>query len=179
MLNENIKALRVAKGMSQEELALKLSVVRQTVSKWEKGISVPDSDMLVTIARTLDTDVNTLLGESDVTSREEETRALKIKLELLSEELAKQNEKKRKLRRAFFIILGAAAILLAVGGLIENIYILKALGDMSSGEAFIGGFDGPSKIYVASNIKIVRCALIVTAIVFSVIGVYKTRRRGK
>lgn len=39
MLNENIKNLRKAKGLSQEELAIKLNVVRQTVSKWEKGVS--------------------------------------------------------------------------------------------------------------------------------------------
>ena len=37
MLNENIRNLRKAKGLSQEELAIKLNVVRQTVSKWEKG----------------------------------------------------------------------------------------------------------------------------------------------
>lgn len=40
MLNKNIKALRKAKGLSQEELAIKLNVVRQTVSKWEKGVSL-------------------------------------------------------------------------------------------------------------------------------------------
>lgn len=40
MLNENIKNLRKAKGLSQEELAVKLNVVRQTVSKWEKGVSL-------------------------------------------------------------------------------------------------------------------------------------------
>ena len=39
MLNENIRNLRKAKGLSQEELAIKLNVVRQTVSKWEKGVS--------------------------------------------------------------------------------------------------------------------------------------------
>lgn len=43
MLNENIQALRKSKGLSQEELALKLNVVRQTVSKWERGLSVPDA----------------------------------------------------------------------------------------------------------------------------------------
>ena len=42
MLNENIKNLRKAKGLSQEELAIKLHVVRQTLSKWENGLSVPD-----------------------------------------------------------------------------------------------------------------------------------------
>ncbi len=45
MLNENIKALRKSKGLSQQELAVKLNVVRQTVSKWEQGLSVPDSDV--------------------------------------------------------------------------------------------------------------------------------------
>lgn len=39
MLNENIKRLRKAKGLSQEELAVELNVVRQTVSKWEQGVS--------------------------------------------------------------------------------------------------------------------------------------------
>lgn len=39
MLNENIKNLRKSKGLSQEELAIKLNVVRQTVSKWENGVS--------------------------------------------------------------------------------------------------------------------------------------------
>ena len=43
MLNENIKAIRKSKGLSQEELAVKLNVVRQTISKWEQGLSVPDS----------------------------------------------------------------------------------------------------------------------------------------
>ena len=57
MLNENIKKLRKSKGLSQEELAIKLNVVRQTVSKWENGLSVPDSDMLIALADELDTSV--------------------------------------------------------------------------------------------------------------------------
>ena len=64
MLNENIKKLRKAKGLSQEELAIKLNVVRQTVSKWENGLSVPDSSMLISLAEELDTSVSILLGES-------------------------------------------------------------------------------------------------------------------
>ena len=63
MLNENIKTLRKSKGLSQEELAIKLNVVRQTVSKWENGLSVPDSSMLMLLAEELDTSVSTLLGE--------------------------------------------------------------------------------------------------------------------
>ena len=47
MINENIKHFRKTRGMSQEEMAVKLNVVRQTVSKWEKGLSVPDADVLI------------------------------------------------------------------------------------------------------------------------------------
>ncbi|HBJ09055.1 MAG TPA: transcriptional regulator, partial [Coprobacter fastidiosus] len=64
MLNENIKALRRSHGLSQEEIAAKLHVVRQTVSKWEQGLSVPDADMLIALAEALETPVSTLLGET-------------------------------------------------------------------------------------------------------------------
>lgn len=62
MFNENLKAVRKEKGYTQEELAIKLNVVRQTVSKWEKGLSVPDADVLSQIADVLDTNVSVLLG---------------------------------------------------------------------------------------------------------------------
>ena len=64
MLNETIKQLWKAKGLSQEELAAKLGVVRQTISKWEQGLSVPDSDILIKLADVLDTRVSVLLGEN-------------------------------------------------------------------------------------------------------------------
>ena len=64
MLNENIKRLRKSKGLSQEELAMKLNVVRQTVSKWEQGRSVPDADMLISVSEVLEMPVSTLLGET-------------------------------------------------------------------------------------------------------------------
>lgn len=50
MLNEKLKQVRKAKGLSQEQLAVKLNVVRQTISKWEKGFSVPDTEMLIKMA---------------------------------------------------------------------------------------------------------------------------------
>lgn len=64
MLSENIKVMRKAKGLSQQELAEKLNVVRQTVSKWEQGLSVPDADMLLTLSEVFETPVSTLLGET-------------------------------------------------------------------------------------------------------------------
>ena len=64
MLSENIRALRKSRGLSQEELAVKLNVVRQTVSKWEQGLSVPDADMLISISKVFEAPVGTLLGET-------------------------------------------------------------------------------------------------------------------
>ena len=64
MLNENIRALRKSKGLSQQELAIKLNVVRQTISKWEQGLSVPDSEMLISLSEVLETPVSKLLGET-------------------------------------------------------------------------------------------------------------------
>ena len=67
MLNENIRNLRKAKGLSQEELAIKLNVVRQTISKWEKGLSVPDAGVLIHMAELLDVSVGSLLDiETDL-----------------------------------------------------------------------------------------------------------------
>lgn len=108
MLSENLKILRKAKGLSQEELAIKLNVVRQTVSKWEKGLSVPDSEMLIRLAEVLDTSVTVLLGET-VEPQENEPTDLKVlseKLELLNEQFARQNEKRRKGWRTVFVAIG-------------------------------------------------------------------------
>lgn len=62
MLSENIKKLRKERGLSQEELAIQVHVVRQTLSKWENNLSVPDADQLVLLADALGVSVGTLLG---------------------------------------------------------------------------------------------------------------------
>ena len=59
MLNENIKISRKSKGLTQDEIAIKLNVVRQTVSKWERGLSVPDSEMLISLSKILEIPVST------------------------------------------------------------------------------------------------------------------------
>ena len=92
MLSENIKTLRKTRGLSQEGLATKLNVVRQTVSKWEKGLSVPDSEMLIRIAEELDTSVNVLLGETVEMGDTTEIQALATKLELLNDRFARDIE---------------------------------------------------------------------------------------
>lgn len=63
MLSEQIKKLRKQKNMTQEELAQNLHVVRQTVSKWEQGTSVPDIKTAIQLAEILGRSVEELTGE--------------------------------------------------------------------------------------------------------------------
>lgn len=91
MLNENIKNLRRSKGLSQEELAIKLNVVRQTVSKWENGLSVPDSRMLILLADELDTSISVLLGENVQENNSDDIKTISEKLEVINLQLAKRN----------------------------------------------------------------------------------------
>ena len=105
MLNENIKKLRKSKGLSQEELAIKLNVVRQTVSKWENGLSVPDSSMLVALADELDTPVDVLLGEPVTESMPDDMRTISEKLEVINLQLAQRSTDKMKAIRWILISL--------------------------------------------------------------------------
>lgn len=114
MLNENIQALRKSKGLSQEELALKLNVVRQTVSKWERGLSVPDAEMLVAIGEVLDTPVSTLPGETVPTSEPGGLQALSEKLEVLNDQFARARESKRRALHALCIAIAAATTLVLI-----------------------------------------------------------------
>ena len=98
MLSERIKTLRKKKGMSQEELALELHVVRQTISKWENALSVPDADELIHLAETLDVSVNSLLGveEKEIMMYED----LAEELTKVNQELARMCEQERLFRQA-------------------------------------------------------------------------------
>ena len=105
MLNENIKAISKAKGLSQEELAIKLNVVRQTISKWENGLSVPDSDMLISISEIFETPVSALLGESIIEQEADDVKVIAEKLEVINLQLAKRKETRRKILHWAFITL--------------------------------------------------------------------------
>lgn len=96
MLKENIKAIRKAKGLSQEELAVKINVVRQTVSKWEQGLSVPDSELLLSLSEVLETPVSTLLGETVVVPQTDNLKAISEKLETINLQLAQRTAARRK-----------------------------------------------------------------------------------
>ena len=112
MLNENIKAIRKSKGLSQQELAIKLNVVRQTISKWEQGLSVPDSDMLISISEVLETPVSTLLGEAVVETEADTLKAISEKLEVINLQLAQKKTMRRKIIRWLLIALCAMIIVI-------------------------------------------------------------------
>ena len=116
MLQENLKNLRKAKGLSQEELAVKLNVVRQTVSKWAQGLSVPDAEMLITLSEVLGAPVSTLLGETVTEPEATDLRAVSEKLEVLNLQLAREKESRRKRRHGLFI--GLAVLIVLIFGLL-------------------------------------------------------------
>ena len=104
MLQENIKNFRKERGLTQEELAIRLNVVRQTVSKWEKGLSVPDADMLQRLAEILEVSVNQLLGEE----REPERNRNEIaeQLSRINEQLAIRNRRSKRIWTVVGTVLG-------------------------------------------------------------------------
>ena len=110
ILNENIQALRKSKGLSQEELALKLNVVRQTVSKWESGRSVPDADILLKIADVLDVSISDLLGAA-LPNDETQQNEIAAQLIRLNEQYAIRN---RRSKRIWRVVLGVLVGLLAL-----------------------------------------------------------------
>ena len=103
MFSENLKAIRKSKGYTQEELAIKINVVRQTVSKWEKGLSVPDADVLSKIADVLEVSVSELLGaEIKETQNKNE---IAEQLAKISGQLAIKNNRSRKIWKTIGICL--------------------------------------------------------------------------
>lgn len=111
MLSENIRRLRESKGLSQGELAVRLNVVRQTVSKWERGLSVPDADLLIALSEALGQPVSALLGEAVAEPKADELAALAEKLEVVNLQLARQKETRRKVLRGILLAVAAATAL--------------------------------------------------------------------
>lgn len=109
MLNENLKAARKSKGLSQEELATRLHVVRQTVSKWEKGLSVPDSDMLIKLSEVLETTVSELLGARIEVKTSQE--AIAEQLSGINEQLAIKNRRSKMFLKVVAGVIGGILVL--------------------------------------------------------------------
>ena len=108
MFSENLKTLRKRKGFSQEELATRLHVVRQTISKWEKNISVPDADTLIRLAEILEVSVSELLGTK--IEDENATSDVAEQLSRINEQLAIKNRRSRRIWKVIGIILAAIVL---------------------------------------------------------------------
>ena len=130
MLGENIKIYRQKKGYTQEELAIKLNVVRQTVSKWEKGLSVPDADVLCKIADVLDTDVSTLLGEAIIT--ETDKNAVAQQLAKINEQLAMKNQRSKTIWKVIVVILCIIVIFYILAIVVFSVISTKDITDSHS-----------------------------------------------
>lgn len=115
MLKDTIKKLRIQQGLSQDELAERVHVVRQTISKWERGTSVPDADSLMALARALGVSAAELLGESAMA--EKEPRDLAWETSLLDERVTSESQRLDRLVRALKWALVGAAVMVLVFGL--------------------------------------------------------------
>lgn len=123
MFGENLKTLRKNKGITQEELAARLNVVRQTISKWEKGQSVPDAEMLVKLAEIFEVPVSQLLGsriESDA-----QPDALAEQLARINEQLVIKNRRAKRIWTAIAVIVAGAILLQLL--VIGMIVLLRAV----------------------------------------------------
>lgn len=120
MLKDNLKLARKAKGLSQEELAIKLNVVRQTISKWEQGLSVPDAEMLISISEVFDTPVSTFLGENLSESKEDDLKVISEKLEIINLQLSQRKKEKRKIIHWTLISLCIIIIIMFLSLILSN-----------------------------------------------------------
>lgn len=128
MLSDNIQKYRKQKGWSQEELAVRLNVVRQTISKWERGTSVPDADMLIQLSDLLGVSVSTLLGIEEKNWRAdalaEELAALNAELASRKRHSALLKEAANKRKLILFLCFAALFIALAVREPIVSIVLI-------------------------------------------------------
>lgn len=136
MFSENLKTLRKASGFSQEQLAIRLNIVRQTVSKWEKGLSVPDAEQLVRLADILGVQVHELLGkEIDVSADKDELEIIALELLKLNELIVTYGNKVSNLKKKLGIAIGIVIILCFGGDILDVIFDVgrqlgNAIGDV-------------------------------------------------
>ena len=168
MLNENIKAIRKSRGLSQQELAMKLNVVRQTISKWEQGLSVPDSDLLISLSEALETPVSTLLGETVMEAEVDEVKALSEKLEIINLQLARRKVMRRAILHWLLITLCTGIVIIAAILFVGNSFYLGW--DYSAPETAVMGVAIHAFEWVF--VRLAPFALIVV-----LVGVFLTRKK--
>ena len=168
MLSKNIQSIRKSKGLSQQELAIQLNVVRQTISKWEQGLSVPDSDMLISISEVLETPVSTLLGENVIESEVDDLKAISAKLEVINLQLAQRKTTGKRILHWLLI-----SLCIAIAAIFAALFALESpyLGwDYSDPETAILGVG-----FHAFEWLFIRSAPIV--LIGAIVGIFLTRKK--
>jgi putative transcriptional regulator len=125
MLGENIKLYRQKKQFTQEELAARLHVTRQTISKWEKNYSVPDAEMLVRLAEVLEVQTSRLLGTEDndeTQTAQEEEDTLSEQLANIAEQMAIKNRRSKRIWKTIGIVF---AIIIALNIIITVLSVVS------------------------------------------------------
>lgn len=166
MFGDNLKKVRKEKGLSQEALAEKINVVRQTISKWEKGLSIPDGDMLIKLSQVLEVPVETLLGSKVPL---ENTNAVNqaIQFQIINSLL--ENSQRGSAKMSGIMILGAFISLIGAFFSVA-LMTLATLNDVTLNGTV--GIIGLLKGYGAMDFFIVSIAFIVLGIVLFGIGTY-------
>ena len=168
MLSENIKAIRKSKGLSQEELAIKLNVVRQTISKWEQGLSVPDSDLLISISEVFETPVSTLLGETVIQTKVDDLKAISEKLEVINLQLAQRKDTRRK--TLHWLLISLCAVIVTIFAVLKVLNSPYLGWDYSDPETSVVGV-----AFHAFEWLFVRIAPII--LIGVVVGIFLTRKK--
>lgn len=168
MLSENIKTIRKSKGLSQQELAVKLNVVRQTVSKWEQGLSVPDSDLLIALSEALETPVSTLLGENVAEAEADTVKVLSEKLEIINLQFARRAAMRKAFLHWSLIALCAVIVVISAALVVVNSPYLGW--DFRDPETAVVG-----TVFHAFEWLFVRLAPIV--LLAALVGIFMTRKK--
>lgn len=169
MLSENIRAIRKSKGLSQEELAIKLNVVRQTISKWEQGLSVPDADMLISLSEAFETPVSTLLGETVMESEVDDLKAISEKLEIVNLQLAQRKTTRRK--TLYWLLISLCAVIVLIFAVLIALNSPYLGWDYSDPETAVVGV-----AFHAFEWLFVRLAPII--LIGAIVGIFLTRKKG-
>ncbi len=169
MLSENIRAIRKSKGLSQEELAIKLNVVRQTISKWEQGLSVPDADMLISLSEAFETPVSTLLGETVMESEVDDLKAISEKLEIVNLQLAQRKTTRRK--TLYWLLISLCAVIVLIFAVLIALNSPYLGWDYSDPETAVVGV-----AFHAFEWLFVRLAPII--FIGAIVGIFLTRKKG-
>ena len=178
MLNENIRRLRRARGLSQEELAGQLHIVRQTLSKWEQGLSVPDAETLSRLAGLLGATTADLLGE---TPPEEETGAtladLAGQLAALTDHYAREQTRRRRFWHIVCILVLSLSVLTLAACALVLLTVWLSSRELSASVGVIGGADGPTRIFVAhAGGQWLTPTLAIAAGTAAVIGLFRLKK---